>query len=82
MIKDAPTTESRVRTVLDAEGFDNETEPCSAKLIDLGLDSLDLVELALAVEEEFSGIEVHQDDERDWVTILDVVQYVDQRTAK
>lgn len=32
MIKDAPTTESRVRTVLDAEGFDNETEPCSAKL--------------------------------------------------
>jgi len=44
---------------------------------DLGLDSLDRVELAMAVEEVF-GFEVPDGEwpEDDWSTVLDVVEFV------
>lgn len=47
-------------------------------LDDLGADSLDVVELVMALEEEF-GIEVPDEDVENIRTIRDVVQYVQER---
>lgn len=42
---------------------------------DLGLDSLDLFELAMAMEEEF-GVEIPQEDLENIVTVGDAVDYI------
>ena len=42
---------------------------------DLGLDSLDLFELARAMEEEF-GVEIPQEDLESIVTVGDAVEYI------
>ncbi len=49
---------------------------------DLGADSLDLVELAMAIEEDF-GIEIPDDLdlEQAWPTVGDVIAYVEKATA-
>ena len=49
-------------------------------LDDLGADSLDVVELVMALEEEF-GIEVPDDDVENIRTIGDIVTYVASRSA-
>lgn len=52
-----------------------------AKLIeDLGADSLDAVELVMAVEEEF-GIEVADEDAEKLVTVGDITAHVEKATA-
>lgn len=74
-----PTTESRVRAVLSREGFPDDL-PVSSKLCDdVGFDSLDTVEFTIALEEEFDGLLIDDEEALQWVTILDVVQYVDNR---
>lgn len=51
------------------------------KLIeDLGADSLDTVEIVMAIEEAF-GIEVDNDDAQKMSTVADVVEYVESRKA-
>ena len=47
----------------------------SSFLDDLGADSLDLVELIMALEEEF-GIEIPDSDAEKVVTVGDVVDYI------
>ena len=42
---------------------------------ELGLDSLDLFELALAIEEEF-GVEIPQEDLENVVTVGDAVEFI------
>ena len=42
---------------------------------DLGLDSLDLFELAMAIEEEF-GVEIPQEDLEGIVTVGDAVEFI------
>ena len=42
---------------------------------DLGLDSLDLFELAMAIEEEF-GIEIPQEELENIVTVGDAVEFI------
>ncbi|MEJ6569262.1 MAG: acyl carrier protein [Akkermansiaceae bacterium] len=52
-----------------------------AKLIeDLGADSLDAVELVMAVEEEF-GIEVADEDAEKLVAVGDITAHVEKATA-
>ena len=46
---------------------------------DLGADSLDIVELTMALEEEFDLVELPEEDLRKLVTVGDVVDYI---TAK
>ena len=43
---------------------------------DLGADSLDVVELTMAIEEEFDISEVSEDDLKTIVTVGDLVTYV------
>jgi acyl carrier protein len=50
--------------------------PEASLLDDLGADSLDVVELVMALEEEF-GIEVPDDDVENIRTIQDIVLYVE-----
>lgn len=52
--------------------------PEASLLDDLGADSLDVVELVMALEEAF-GIEVPDDDVENIRTISDIVQYIESR---
>ncbi len=52
--------------------------PEASLLDDLGADSLAVVELVMALEEEF-GIEVPDDDVENIRTIQDIVQYVESK---
>lgn len=47
---------------------------------DLGADSLDVVELVMAFEEEF-GIDIPDDDVTSLRTVKDAVDYIDGKTA-
>lgn len=70
----------RVNTIVtDQLGVDRESLTPEANLLDdLGADSLDVVELVMALEEEF-GIEVPDDDVENIRTIGDIVQYIETR---
>jgi len=53
-----------------------------AKFIeDLGADSLDVVELVMAFEEEFS-VEVPDEDAEKLLTVSDVVKYIEDKISK
>ena len=47
---------------------------------DLGADSLDTVELVMALEEEF-GIEIPDEDAEKMVTVGDSIKYIEQKAA-
>ena len=48
---------------------------------DLGADSLDTVELVMALEEEF-GIEIPDEDAEKITTVGDAMKYIDEKSAK
>jgi len=50
-------------------------------LDDLGADSLDIVELVMAMEEEFE-MEIPDEDAEKIVTVKDVIDYVKRRTQE
>jgi len=47
----------------------------------LGADSLDLVELIMAFEEEFGG-EISDEDAQKITTVAEAVKYLDEKTGK
>ncbi|RDE05420.1 acyl carrier protein [Sphingomonas aracearum] len=47
---------------------------------DLGADSLDIVELVMAFEEEF-GVEIPDDAAEKITTVKDAITYIDEHTA-
>ncbi len=57
-----------------------EIVPEASFIDDLGADSLDIVELVMAMEEAFD-IEIPDDDAEKIQTIGDAIAYVKQRTA-
>ncbi len=56
-----------------------ELAPQASFIDDLGADSLDIVELVMAMEEEFD-IEIPDDDAEKIQTIQDVVSYVKRKS--
>ncbi len=48
---------------------------------DLGADSLDTVELVMALEEEF-GIEIPDEDAEKMTSVAEAVRYVEEKAAK
>lgn len=53
----------------------------NAKFIDdLGADSLDTVELVMALEEEF-GIEIPDEDAEKMTTVGEAIKYIEEKTA-
>ncbi len=57
-----------------------EVVPEASFIDDLGADSLDIVELVMAIEEEF-GLEIPDEDAERMQNIADVISYVEERTA-
>jgi acyl carrier protein len=72
-----PSVEARVAAIVgDQLGVDvDKLTPESSLLDDLGADSLDVVELIMALEEEF-GLKVPDDDVENIRSVGDVVQYL------
>lgn len=63
--------------VVDEEAVTMET----SFVDDLGADSLDIVELTMAIEEEFSLPEVSDDQLKGIVTVGDLVEFVSRSIA-
>lgn len=76
-------TEDRVRTiVMDLLGVDTERVVAGARFReDLEADSLDLVELIMAFEEEFGG-EISDEDAQKITTVGEAVSYIDTNMNK
>ncbi|MGE3308616.1 MAG: acyl carrier protein [Limisphaerales bacterium] len=72
--------EQRVRKIIvDQLGVKEDQVTPEAKFIeDLGADSLDTVELVMALEEEF-GQEIPDEEAEKLQSVADVIRYVDER---
>jgi acyl carrier protein len=57
-----------------------EVTPQASFIDDLGADSLDTVELVMALEEEF-GIEIPDEDAEKMTTVGDAIKYIEEKTA-
>lgn len=77
-----PTTLQRLEDVLiDQLGLNREDiKPASNIYDDLGADSLDQVELIMAIEEEWD-IEIPDEDAEPLKTVQLIVDYIDKVTA-
>jgi acyl carrier protein len=76
------TTAERVKqVVVEQLGVDEEEVTPQARIMDdLGCDSMDIVELMMAAEEEF-GIEISNEDFEKLLTVGEAVTYIDARIA-
>ena len=67
--------------VVDHLGVDaGEVKPEASFIDDLGADSLDIVELVMAFEEEF-GVEIPDDAAEKIGTVKDAIDYIEQNKA-
>ncbi|MEM7048810.1 MAG: acyl carrier protein [Acidobacteriota bacterium] len=77
------STSDKVKAIIVEQlgvGGDEVTDKASFT-DDLGADSLDIVELVMAFEEEF-GIEIPDDDAEKIATVQDAVSYIDSNAEK
>ena len=75
-------SEDRVKEII-AKELEVETKQLTpeAKFIeDLGADSLDIVELVMALEEEF-GIEIPDEDAEKMSSVGEAIKYIESKTA-
>ncbi len=71
----------RLREII-AEQFmveENEITSDTSFVEDLGADSLDIVELTMAIEEEFDISEIDENDLKNIITVGDLAQYISDR---
>jgi len=67
--------------IVEVLGVDaDEITPEASFLDDLGADSLDIVELVMAIEDKF-GLEIPDEDAEKIATVGDAVRYIQSRTA-
>ena len=67
--------------IVEQLGVDEaEVVPEAHFIDDLGADSLDTVELVMALEEEF-GIEISDEDAEKIQTVGDVLKYIDEHSS-
>ena len=59
---------------------EDEVTPEKHFIDDLGADSLDIVELVMAFEEEF-GVEIPDDAAEKITTVRDAIEYIDQHKS-
>ena len=77
------STDKKIKQIIAEQLGLNEDEIAdSASLLDdLGADSLDIVELVMAMEEEFE-MEIPDEDAEKIVTVKDVIDYVKRRSQE
>lgn len=67
--------------LVDTFSLDPEEVTADARLeADLGINSLELAELALRCDEEF-GVEIDDEDIHRLITVGDVANYIEEKTA-
>ena len=74
--------EERVKSII-AEQLGvkpEEVTPGASFIDDLGADSLDTVELVMALEEEF-GIEIPDEDAEKMTNVGDAIKYIEEKTG-
>jgi len=70
------------KVVVEQLGAEEKDVVATARFVDdLGADSLDLVELVMALEEEF-GIEIPDEDAEKITTVGDAVKYIEEKSNK
>ena len=76
-------SQDKVRQIIaDQLGVKKEEVTDGAKFVDdLGADSLDTVELVMALEEEF-GIEIPDEEAEKLVTVGDALRYIEEKAGK
>ena len=76
-------SQDKVRQIIaDQLGVKKEEVTDTAKFVDdLGADSLDTVELVMALEEEF-GIEIPDEDAEKLATVGDALRYIEEKAGK
>ncbi|MCM8773186.1 MAG: acyl carrier protein [Candidatus Omnitrophica bacterium] len=77
------TVEERLKDII-AEQLGvkkEEIKPESSFIDDLGADSLDTVELVMALEEEF-GIEIPDEDAEKMTTVGEAIKYIESKTQE
>ncbi len=76
------TTFDRVRLIVaDRLGVDEDKVAMDSEFIgDLNADSLDLVEVIMAMEQEFE-VEIKDEDAEGIRTVADAVQYIDEHSG-
>lgn len=74
--------EEKVKSIIvDQLGVKAEEVTSTASFVDdLGADSLDTVELVMALEEEF-GIEIPDEDAEKMTTVGEAIKYIDAKTS-
>ncbi len=72
----------RVKEILvnDLHVEASEITPESELINDLGINSLELADLICACEEEFN-LEIEDDDLREFITVADVVKFLEEKAA-
>ncbi len=74
-------TEKVKDIIAEQLGVKKEEVTDGAKFIDdLGADSLDTVELVMALEEEF-GVEIPDEDAEKMVTVGEAIKYIEQKAS-
>ncbi len=77
----ASLEERVIEIIADQLGVEKEKVKPEAKFVDdLGADSLDVVELIMAFEEEF-GIEIPDEDAEKIQTVQDVINYLKEKVG-
>ena len=76
-------TDQKIKDIIVEQlSVNAEQVTLEAKFIeDLGADSLDIVELVMAFEEEF-GVEVPDSDAEKLLSVGDVVKYIEDKQSK
>jgi acyl carrier protein len=70
------------KIIVDQLGVEEETVTAEASFVDdLGADSLDTVELVMALEEEF-GIEIPDEDAEKITRVKEAVEYIEKHASK
>lgn len=74
------TTENKIKRIISEQlGIaEEEISGESSFVEDLGADSLDIVELVMAMEEEFE-MEIPNEDAESLLTVQNVIEYVNER---
>jgi acyl carrier protein len=78
----AATVEARVKEIICEQlgVSEDEVVPTASFIEDLGADSLDLVELVMALEEEYD-VEISDEDAEKIRTVQDVLNYISSHKA-
>ena len=79
----ATSIENRVKEIITEQlGVDEkEVTPDASFIDDLGADSLDTVELVMALEEEFD-IEISDEDAEKIITVNDAVNFINENAKE